>query len=296
VQTAITHIQQHLFSPLPENFKGLTRAKVAEILTFRSRIPPYVPIPLIHALLNKPTATTRCISELCSRGELRKILLPNRERGGDDGGVAPTTYLYGLIEESELGEVTKQKFVELLRKNPEVGSFPEYLFAKEEVRELLDAGFLVLGNALQREAAMGVEQNGGKGTITSLAAISASGTEAAVGGKGAVTTHGVGAPGAVRVEGGGEYVVSLPTLGPLLSVLSAARGHFLGMLRKEKGKGGVTEKTLRERWDGGSVAGKGKKWKELKGLDWESVVGECLGRGECEVFDVGGMGYGLRLR
>ncbi|KAF8538566.1 serine-threonine protein kinase 19, partial [Trichophaea hybrida] len=290
VLQAISHIRTHLFSPLPENFKGLSPTKVSEILQFRARIPPYVPIPLINALLAAPTSTAKEIAELCASGELRKLHVSSRERK-DEGGVVPTEYLYRLVRESELNQELKEKFINTLKANATSAELPGHLFEKAEVRELMDAGFLTLPSSFRYDSAM---EEVGKSTLTSMCSVAVSGTAAAVGGRGVVTKIGYSSrmPAAVVVEPA-EYAVSLPTLGPLLAVLRSARRVFLEMLRKGR-NGGETEKVLRERWDGGATAGRCRKWRELKGLHWEGVVGECLGRGECELFEVVGIGLGVR--
>ncbi|KAA8895763.1 serine-threonine protein kinase 19-domain-containing protein [Sphaerosporella brunnea] len=278
VQAAITHVQKNLFSPFPENFKGLSSAQVAETAAFRDRIPPYVPVALLNALLNAPTATAREIARLCEAGELRRVLLPNRERG-DDGGVVPTEYLYTLIRESSVTEKVKEKLVEVLKKNPTAAELPGCFFSKEEVRTLLDAGFLTLPTQ-STASPLGLQEAGKKSTLTSMSAVAASGSAAAVGGKGIVTQMGYGTliteKSPAAAEEAGEYVVSLPNLGPLLALLGSAR----------------------ERWEGqgGVSVGRIKRWKEFRGLGWEAVVGESLGRGDCEVFEVAGSGLGVRLR
>jgi len=205
----------------------------------------------------------------------------------------PTEYLYALIQDCELAPELKEKFINTLTANPTAAELPGHLFDNTEVRALIDAGFLTLPSSFHCETAM---EEVGKSTLTSMCSVAASGTAAAVGGRGVVTKMGYSSrvPAAVVAEAD-EYVISLPTLGPLLVILGAARRGFLEMLRRGR-KGGETEKVLRERWDGGTTAGRCRKWKELKGINWEGVVGECLGRGECELFEVVGMGLGVRMR
>jgi hypothetical protein len=295
---AISYVQKHLFCPLPENFKGLSASKVAEILQFRERIPPYVPRSLVNTLLGSNTMTAKEIARLSSTGVIRQLQVSSRERR-DDGGIVPTDYLYSLIRNSELNIELQEKFVKILQSNPTAPELPGYLFDKEEVRCLMDSGFLTMPSSFVKPTDSQIE-GGGKDSLVKSSSAAASGTAEAVGGKGIVTNMGYASglqkivPGVLKDER--DYVISLPTLGPLLAVFNAGREYLMDMIKKEKKSGGETEKVLRERWDGGARIWKCRKWKELKGLNWEGAAGDCLGRGECEVIEAVGVGLALRQR
>lgn len=295
---AVCYVQKHLFCPLPENFKGLSASKVAEILQFRERIPPYVPRSLINTLLGCNTTTAKEIARLSSTGVIRQLQVSSRERR-DDGGIVPTDYLYTLVRNSELNTELQEKFVQILQANPTAPELPGYLFEKEEVRSLMDAGFLTMPSSFVKTTDSQIE-GGGKDSLMKSSCAAASGTAEAVGGKGIVTNMGYSSGlqktvlGVLRYER--DYVISVPTLGPLLAVLNAGREYLMDMIKKEKKRGGETEKVLRERWDGGASIWKCRKWKELKGLNWEGAAGDCLGRGECEVIQAVGVGLALRQR
>lgn len=161
---------------------------------------------------------------------------------------------------------------------------------------------------------------GSLGTLTSLARVGAqeaSGSIAAVGGDGAVhKAGGAGGGGLYLRQTGGhaEFELSLPSMGPYLRLLSAARAHLMSLLSKSKFKEAPLH-LLRERWDGGIAGddsaskakrargefagvlpGKTRKWKQFHGLRFEWVLGECVGLGLVELFETGTVGQGVRAR
>lgn len=168
------------------------------------------------------------------------------------------------------------------------------------------------------------------GTLTSISSVSraASGSLNAVGGEGAFHEAG-GGSGILRrsssriddqsdreyqqlMRKGGDFCLSLPSTGPYLRLLVAARNHMMTLLAKSKYREAPLY-LLRERWDGGIASddaaskskkargefvgilpGRTRKWKQFYGLNFDWVLAECLGAGMVEVFETGSIGRGVR--
>lgn len=99
-----------------------------------------------------------------------------------------------------------------------------------------------------------------------------------------------------------------------IKLLVDARTHLLALLKKSKFKEAPLD-VLRERWDGGVVAGNGereerkrarrefvgvapgrtRKWRVFHGMRFEWVLEECVGAGLVEVFETGSVGRGVRV-
>lgn len=283
VPSAISWAKVRLFAPLPD--RGIHPDKLHQLALFRTRAPPFIPLPLVHALISSPTAVTREVHSLAISGVVRQLAV------GRHAGIVPTDALYTSISTAQgLPAALADKFTALLRANPTVPTLPARLFAEDELRALVAAGFLTMAAMLAQRSS--VDETQRSSTLTSLAAIAASGTVDAVGGRGIVTSLGYSQPG-VTAAHDAEYTVAMPSLGPLLGAMRGARDCVNGMLRKQRS--GVLVKTLHERWDGGAVKGKSRMWRDHKGLSLEAVLGELLGRGDVEAFKTP-MGPGVRLR
>lgn len=108
------------------------------------------------------------------------------------------------------------------------------------------------------------------------------------------------------------FFLSLPNTGPYLRLLSAARAHFLSLLKQSKYHEAPLT-LLRDRWDGavesdrsysvakrirgefsGVLPGRTKKWKEFNGVSFQWILEETLGAGLVELFDTGSVGPGIR--
>jgi len=155
---------------------------------------------------------------------------------------------------------------------------------------------------------------GSHGTMTSLNSISraASGSLAAVGGEGAVHAAGGSGGGAKSLPGTGDFSIAIPSTGPFLKLLSNARAHLLSLLSKSKYRE-LPQSLLRQRWDGciaadnaasaarrnrgefdGVLPGRTRKWKQFYGINYDWILGECVGAGLVEVFDTRSIGRGVR--
>ena len=196
---------------------------------------------------------------------------------------------------------------------------------------LMRAGFLTTSSPSGApQNSSGSSDPAAMGTLTSISSISraASGSLAAVGGEGAF--HDAGGGGGVLARSdlesvdqstwdhhrllkkGGDFCISLPSTGPYLRLLVKARAHMMTLLAKSKYREAPLY-LLRERWDGGiaheDAASKSKKargefvgilpsrtrkWKQFYGLNFDWVLGECLGAGLIEVFETGSVGRGVR--
>lgn len=332
VAQMIRYIRSHMFDQVPEK-GGMNSTQVAEVLNLRKSLPPIVSIAHVHALITSPTAAEREIAELTQAGVLRKITIPGRGTGGSsmgEGVVLVSDWEEMVNTTSSLTLDLKSEFVQYLRAHPLTPTLRQGTLTAADATSLMRAGFVT---ALpQRWASANVFSRpdaASSGTLTSLSSISkaASGSMAAIGGESAV--HQAGGSGGLRrsssqydahpeeqdqrlLNGGGEFLVSLPSTGPYLRLLTSARSHLMSLLSKTKYKEAPLY-LLRERWDGGIAAddpaskakkyrgelvgilpGRTRKWKQFYGLNFDWVLAECLGAGLVEVFETGSVGRGVR--
>jgi hypothetical protein len=74
------YISNRTFSNLPEK-AGMNSTRIAEVLNFRRRLPPFVTIAHIDALSTSSTRIEREIAELAQAGIIRRVTIPHRGVG-----------------------------------------------------------------------------------------------------------------------------------------------------------------------------------------------------------------------
>jgi hypothetical protein len=313
VAQAISHIRGKMWSSIPEQRAGMNSTRIAEVLNFRSSMPPIVTVSHIQALLNSPTTVEREIAGLIKGGAIRKVVVGGRGSLGE--ALILVRDLDNMIEKSAMEQDVKEKFIALLHEHPTALKLPRSQLSEGEAKMLMHAGFLTSSTSSWTSTdVFSRPGDGSRGTMTSLNSISkaASGSLAAVGGEGAVHAAGGSGGGAKSLPGTGDYSLALPTTGPFLKLLSNARAHLLSLLSKSKFRE-APESLLRQRWDGGIEAddaasaarqnrgefagvlpGRTRKWKQFYGISFEWILEECVGAGLLEVFDTGSNGRGVR--
>jgi hypothetical protein len=94
------YIRNRMFSDMPEK-AGMNSTRIAEVLNFRRRLPPFVTIAHIDALSTSSTRIEREIAELAQAGILRRVTIPHRGLGsaavGD--GIASVRDWQALVRE-----------------------------------------------------------------------------------------------------------------------------------------------------------------------------------------------------
>ncbi|KAK3641021.1 hypothetical protein LTR56_008409 [Elasticomyces elasticus] len=329
VLSLIRYVQQSTWEDIPE-VAGMNSTRIGEVLRYRETLPPIVSLAHLYALSISPTETERELARLVSQGIVRKIVTPGRStvaRGGGGGGgvvaegvVLVSTWKDLITRISNVDESVKKTYIALMTANPISTTTSTNGLGREEVQQLVQAGFLTNPTAVGRVSAP---------SLSSLLSLSKSGSSAptgslsAIGGRGAVHEAGGGGSALsthdrrVGLSGGGagEMTFSLPNTGVYLKLLTSARVHLVTLLKqlsprfkeatvpqlKEKWEGNVlgdagsVAKRARGEWTG-VLAGKTKKWKDFHGLRFESVLGECVGGGVVEVFETGIGVLGVRAR
>jgi hypothetical protein len=313
------YIRNRMFSDMPEK-AGMNSTRIAEVLNFRTQLPPFVTIAHVDALSTSSTLVEREIAELAKKGILRKVMIPFRGVGaaavGD--GIASVKEWQALIRgHNGLSEELKKKYIILMDANPSSSTVPGSAFTAAEIAALTGTGFLTSISILNTTSSAFFASPG----AASLSAISASGSRhaagslEAVGGQHATQHMHSGTPLTSRAPATGTFSFSLPHTGMHMKLLVDARTHLLSILKKSKFKAAPLD-TLRERWDGG-VAGTGtaereerkrarreftgvlpgrtKKWKTFYGMRFEWVLEECVGAGLVELFETGSVGRAARL-
>lgn len=96
VVQAIRYIQTTMFDDLPATRTGMSSTRIAEVLRFRSALPPLASVAHVHTLLDAPTRTEREIVELVSSGVVRRVIVPGRD--GDAAGVGDCLVLTEVWE------------------------------------------------------------------------------------------------------------------------------------------------------------------------------------------------------
>lgn len=334
VAQMMRYIRNHMFDQLPER-GGMNSTQVAEVLNLRKSLPPIVSLAHVHALITSPTAAEREIAELTKAAVVRKVNVPGRGTGGSsmgEGLVLVCDWEEMVNKTSSLTPDLKNEFIQYLRAHPLAPTLRQGTVTAEDATILMRAGFLTAisqqwasANVFSRPDAAS------SGTVTSLSTISkaASGSMAAIGGDSAVHQAGGGSGGLRRSSSqydshpeeqahrpqidGRDFLMSLPSTGPYLRLLTSARSHLMSLLSKSKYKEAPLY-LLRERWDGGIAAvdpaskakkyrgdfvgilpGRTRKWKQFYGLNFDWVLAECLGAGLVEVFETGSVGRGVRV-
>ncbi|SLM33447.1 Serine-threonine protein kinase 19 [Lasallia pustulata] len=333
VAQMIRYTRSHMFDPVPER-GGMDSTQIAELLNLRKSLPPIVSVAHVHALITSPTAAEREIAELTKAGVVRKISIPGRGTGGSsmgEGVVLMTDWEEKIREASSITLDLQNEFIQYLRAHPLAPTLSQGTLAAADATALMRLGFVTASS--QQWASANVFSRpdaASSGTLTSISSISkaASGSMAAIGGESAVHQAGGGSGGLRRsssqcdaypeeqvhrlLNGGGEFLMSLPSTGPYLRLLTSARSHLVSLLSKTKYKEAPLY-LLRERWDGGIAAddpaskakkyrgefvgilpGKTRKWKQFYGLNFDWVLAESVGAGLVEVFETGSVGRGVR--
>ncbi|USP79794.1 hypothetical protein yc1106_07068 [Curvularia clavata] len=290
------YIRSTMFSPMPSSKTGMNSTRIAEVLNFRRRLPPFVTIAHIEALSTSPTRTEREIAELSKAGILRRVTIPHRGVGAAAVGD---------------GVASVREWQSLMQAHDEV---PEDLkgttFTPPELAILVSTGFLTSSSPLL--ASLSTASLAGPSLVTQHP----SGTPSAAAASKASTQHiHGGAPlSSHHPSPSTPYTLSLPNMGLYLKLLLSARNHLLSLLKKTR-HNEMPLSVLQERWDGGVVSegderaerkglrgefkgvlpGRTRKWKAFYGMRCDWVVRECVGAGLVEVFETGSVGRGVRV-
>ncbi|KAK5122396.1 hypothetical protein LTR85_003980 [Meristemomyces frigidus] len=326
------HIQATTWEDVPDRAAGMNSERISEVLRFRERLPRIVSVAHLHALSASSTQTERELARLVAQGVVRKLTIPGRGKGGaavGEGVVLVDDWKSRIREESSLAEGLREKYIALMDANPTSPTTPTTLLTSDEIPQLVTLGYLTSPAAL----------SSGPGNLfaapgtSSLLNVSSAGTKAATG-----TLAAIGGRGAIHDSGGGgsalatqdnrrsgpshttrlthqQMTFSLPGTGAYLKLLTEARQHLLFLLKQLSPRyKEAARELLREKWEGntlndatsrlkrargewsGVLAGKTKKWREFYGVEFEAVLAECVGSGAVELFDTGSVGVGVRGR
>jgi hypothetical protein len=325
------YIRNRMFSDLPEK-AGMNSTRIAEVLNFRKRLPPFVTIAHIDALGISSTRNERETAELAKAGILRRVTIPNRGVGaaavGD--GIASVREWQALVQaHAELPEDLKgknhrihqtrrvlanmapAKYIAAMNASPTSTSIPGTTFTSPELSALVTFGFLTSASNYPSNTSLFASPG-----ASSLLAVSTSGSRHAAGSLDAVggtqATQHIHGGSRSRPSVASQYKFSLPNMGAQIKLLIDARNHLLALLKKTKHKE-MPLNVLRERWDGGITAndikserkrlrgefagvlpGRTKKWKTFYGMRFDWVLEECLGAGLVELFETGSVGRAVR--
>ncbi|KAI4613722.1 hypothetical protein J4E83_007323 [Alternaria metachromatica] len=310
------YIRNRMFSDMPEK-AGMNSTRIAEVLNFRRRLPPFVTVAHIDALSTSSTRIEREIAELARAGILRRVTIPNRGVGaaavGD--GIASVREWQNLVQShAELPEDLKEKYITAMNANPTSTSIPGTTFTSPQLSALVTFGFLTSASNYPSHTSLFACPG-----VSSLLAVSTSGSRHAAGSLDAVGgtqatqhIHGGTSLSGSRPSVAAQYNFSLPNMGTHIKLLVDARNHLLTLLKKTKHREMPLD-VLRERWDGnvaahdikaerkklrgefaGVLPGRTKKWKTFYGMRFEWVLEECLGAGLVELFETGSVGRAVR--
>ncbi|KAI4659667.1 uncharacterized protein J4E79_006202 [Alternaria viburni] len=310
------YICNRMFSDMPEK-AGMNSTRIAEVLNFRRRLPPFVTVAHIDALSTSSTRIEREIAELARAGILRRVTIPNRGVGaaavGD--GIASVREWQNLVQShAELPEDLKEKYITAMNANPTSTSIPGTAFTSPQLSALVTFGFLTSASSYPSNTSLFASPG-----ASSLLAVSTSGSRHAAGSLDAVGgtqatqhIHGGTSLSGSRPSVAAQYNFSLPNMGTHIKLLVDARNHLLTLLKKTKHREMPLD-VLRERWDGnvaahdikaerkklrgefaGVLPGRTKKWKTFYGMRFEWVLEECLGAGLTELFETGSVGRAVR--
>ncbi|KAG9196543.1 hypothetical protein G6011_01664 [Alternaria panax] len=308
------YIRNGMFSNMLEK-AGMNSTRIAEVLNFRRRLPPFVTIAHIDALSTSSTHNEREIAELAKAGVVRRVTIPNRGVGaaavGD--GIASVREWQALVQaHGELSEDLKARYIAAMNRNPTSASIPGTTFTSPELSALVTFGFLTSATNYPSNTSLFASPGN-----SSLLAVSKSGSRHAAGSLDAAggtlaTQHIHGGSGS-RPSIAAQYNFSLLNMGAHIKLLVDARTHLLALLKKTKHREMPLD-TLRERWDGGVTAndikaerkklrgefagvlpGRTKKWKAFYGMRFDWVLEECMGAGLVELFETGSVGRAIRV-
>ena len=327
VSNLIRYIHAHMWTEMPDRAAGMGSERISEVLRFRDALPRIVSVAHLHALSTSSTNTERELARLIARGAVRKVVVPGRGKGGaaaGEGVVLTEDWKTSIRESSRLSDQVREKYLSLMDAHPATGVVPTTPLSSEEVRELVQAGYLTSPSALSANLSNLFAQPGASSlsTIGQSGSKAATGTLAAVGGSGAI--HDSGGGGSVlatsqtrhnNIRSGPQQsmTLSLPSTGAYLKLLVNSRQQLLNLLKQLSPRyKEATLELLREKWDGniptdaasrakrmrgeGSTVlpGKTRKWREFWGLEFDWVLAECVGSGLVELFETGSVGIGVR--
>lgn len=320
VPQQLQYAQDHMFEEISQG-GGFNSTRISEILNWRKNLPPIVTTAHVQALSKSPTLTQREVSELVGKGVLRKINIPGRGTGRFAIGeslVLTERWIAYVDQLSYLESNARRRYIEALRENPGMPSVPSSIFAQAEASALMKAGLLTAASTSTSTSNMLSSNVSSTGTLASLSTAgsrAAAGSVQAVGGGNAFMDAGGGGGGfsnAPRSKQayGPELTFTLPSVGPYLRLVEAARTHLVSLLSQSAYKEAPKD-LLRERWDGSVtkandpkrkkgfegvvLPARTKKWKQFNGLKFQWVLEECLGTGLIEIFETGSVGQGVRL-
>lgn len=326
VMSLVRYIQSHTFAEIPDRAAGMNSERISEVLRFRTSLPPIVSVAHLHALSRSSTATERELARLVAEGKVRKVSIPGRGKGGaavGEGVVLAEDWKNRLDEETGISEELKAKYILLMNAHATAPTTSTAMLSNAEIRELVSVGVFTSPAALSS----GLGNLFAPPGTGSLSGISASGFKAATG-----TQAAVGGYGAVQESGGGgsmlatkdtrpisskgyerQMTFSLPSTGAYLKLLVATRQHLLALLKQLSPRyKEATLELLKEKWDGntpndavsqakrmrgewsGVLPGKTRRWKEFFGMEFEWVLAESVGSGLIELFDTGSVGLAVR--
>ncbi|EYE93287.1 Stk19 family serine/threonine-protein kinase [Aspergillus ruber CBS 135680] len=308
VLDAIHHIRSTMFEDLPATRTGMNSTRIAEVLNFRSSLPPLVSVAHVHTLLDAPTRTEREIVELVTTGKVRRLIVPGR--GNDAAGLGDCLVLReeweGLVGGSGLGEELKEKFLTVLNRIGTSSAIAPGVFTPNEYQSLVRAGFLVSSSSLAK-GPLGIASLPDLPPSSAFTPASRADTQSQT-------------PNHTNITNNDEssrfhtatLFLSLPNTGPYLRLLNTSRAHLVALLKKSTHREAPLY-LLRNRWDGavetdksfhaakrargefaGILPGRTRKWKELYGMGFRWVLEEAVGAGLVEVFETGSVGPGVR--
>lgn len=315
VEDIMSYFQSNIFTDVPNRAPGMNSTRIAEVLNFRIRLPPIVPVAHVHAITTSPTSTEREIAAKLQAGILRRVVIPNRGVGAKATGdclVLVSEWEKVVRSNTGLSNDLKEKYIAYLKN---ISTSP---FSPNDIKTLLRAGLLTASASHSSISDTFIQPHTTSiGTLAFVAEAGqrhASGTDFAAGYRAIDHTHG-GVGAANRLSGNIHvhkipYNLALPNTGPFLQLLTTARAHLLSLLSKSGPYKSMPLERLRERWDGGAsdpdkmgedVAfkgispGKTRKWKDFYGLRFEWILAEAIGAGLVECFRTGSVGTGIRI-
>ncbi|KAJ5286814.1 hypothetical protein N7478_002500 [Penicillium angulare] len=303
VEQAVEDVGSRMFDELPAR-AGMNSTRIAEVLNLRRSLPPLASVAHIHTLLNAPTRVEREVVELVKSGRVRRLIIPGR--GNDAAGLGDCLVLaeeweHLVRRSTALDTAIKDRFIDILNRMGTHSALSQGVFAPEEYRALMRAGFLVSSSSFTQ----------GSLSIASLpnlptAAISSASRSTSAHSQ---PDQPVQSDSQARAA---TLFLSLPNIGTFLRLLGAGRAHLLSLLKRSP-SGEVPLGLLKDRWDGavetnksfhlakrargefaGILPGKTKKWKDLYGMQFRWVLEEALGAGLVEIFETGSVGPGIR--
>ncbi|KAJ5088232.1 hypothetical protein N7456_011848 [Penicillium angulare] len=299
VEEAVKDVGSRMFDELPAR-AGMNSTRIAEVLNLRRSLPPLASVAHIHTLLNTPTRVEREVVELVKSGRARRLIIPGR--GNDAAGLGDCLVLAEewehLVRESPALDTAVK---DILNRMGTHSALSQGVFAPEEYRSLMRAGFLVSSSSFTQ----------GSLSIASLPNLPTAAVSSASRSTSAYSQPDQPVQSDAQARAATLFL-SLPNIGTYLRLLGAGRAHLLSLLKRSP-SGEVPLGLLKDRWDGavetnksfhlakrargefaGILPGRTKKWKDLYGMQFRWVLEEALGAGLVEIFETGSVGPGIR--